>query len=391
MSFPFNYYFAAFAGAFLTTLLALPLWRQWCLRIQLVDDPGRRKIHDQPVPLAGGLAVLTGILLPLAAGAILLKTGAHVLNQTQPIQHGLEKRGLELAAIAFGAIAITLLGWLDDKHELKPASKFTGQLLVAVAVALACKRITLFVHSDVFSYAITILWVLTVINAFNFMDNMNGLCAGLGAIGALLFAIIATANSEYLVATTGFLMSGALIGFLPWNFPNARAFLGDAGSHLVGYLLAVMAILPHFYTKQNPRPLAVLSPLLVLAVPLIDLAQVVYFPDAQPPAVLDWRHQPSFAPAGPRRLEPQPRCAAALAACRGDWHSRRAVTPSPRTSWERRGPAGRSAAGNRNSPASRRRSQRFMVRESSLVSFALSPYVSVVKTSRLYAASQMEY
>ncbi len=275
MSFPFNYFLAAFAGAFLTTLLALPLWRKWCLRIKLVDDPGQRKIHDQPIPLAGGLAVLTGILLPLVAGAILTKTGANVLSQAQPIQHGLERRGLELAAIAFGAIAITLLGWLDDKRELKPLPKFAGQLLVAVAVALACKRITLFVPSVAFSYAITILWILTVINAFNFMDNMNGLCAGLGAIGALLFAIIAAANFEYLVATTGFLMCGALIGFLPWNFPNARAFLGDAGSHLVGYLLAVMAILPHFYTKQNPRPLAVLSPLLVLAVPLIDLAQVV--------------------------------------------------------------------------------------------------------------------
>ncbi len=66
-------------------------------------------------------------------------------------------------------------------------------------------------------------------------------------------------------------------GFLPWNFPNARAFLGDAGSHLVGYLLAVMAILPHFYTKQNPHPLAVLAPLFVLAVPLLDLAQVSLF------------------------------------------------------------------------------------------------------------------
>jgi UDP-GlcNAc:undecaprenyl-phosphate GlcNAc-1-phosphate transferase len=277
VTFPFNFFLAAFAGAFLTTLLALPLWRRWCLRIRLVDDPGRRKIHDHPVPLAGGLAVLTGILLPLAAGAILLKTGAHVLNQTQPIQHGLERRGLELATIAFGAIAITLLGWLDDKRELKPLPKFIGQLFVAVAVAMACKRITLFVHSDVFSYAITIFWILTVINAFNFMDNMNGLCAGLGAIGALIFGIIAAANGEYLVATVGFLMCGALIGFLPWNFPNARAFLGDAGSHLVGYLLAVMAILPHFYNKQNPHPLAVLSPLLVLAIPLVDLAQVVIF------------------------------------------------------------------------------------------------------------------
>jgi UDP-GlcNAc:undecaprenyl-phosphate GlcNAc-1-phosphate transferase len=149
--------------------------------------------------------------------------------------------------------------------------------LIALIVAVACKRITLFVHSELFSYAITIFWLLTVINAFNFMDNMNGLCAGLGAIGALLFAFIAATHGEYLVALMGFLMCGALVGFLPWNFPNARAFLGDAGSHLVGYLLAVMAILPHFYNKQNPHPLAVLSPLLVLAIPLIDLAQVVIF------------------------------------------------------------------------------------------------------------------
>ena len=276
MTFPFDYFLAAFAGAFLTTLLALPLWRKWCLRIKLVDDPGQRKIHDHPVPLAGGLAVLTGILLPLAAGAILLKTGTHVLNHTQPIVYGLGKRKLELITIAFGAIAITLLGWFDDKHELKPLPKFAGQLLIAFAVAMAC-RITIFVPSVTFSYVITILWILTVINAFNFMDNMNGLCAGLGAIGAVLFAIIAAANGEYLVTTISFLMCGALIGFLPWNFPNARAFLGDAGSHLVGYLLAVMAILPHFYTRQNPHPLAVLSPLLVLAVPLVDLAQVCLF------------------------------------------------------------------------------------------------------------------
>lgn len=277
MTFPFNYFLAAFAGAFLTTLLTLPLWRRWCLRIGLVDAPGRRKIHDKPIPLAGGLAVLTGILLPLAGGALLLKTGAVFFHQTELIEHGLERRGLELLAIACGAVAITLLGWLDDKQELKPLPKFAGQLAIAIAVALACKRITLFVHSEVFSYAVTILWVLTVVNAFNFMDNMNGLCAGLGAISALFFAVIAAANGEYLVAITGFLMCGALIGFLPWNFPNARAFLGDAGSHLVGYLLAVMAILPHFYTKQNPRPLAVLSPLLVLAIPLIDLAQVSLF------------------------------------------------------------------------------------------------------------------
>jgi len=282
MAFPINFFAAAFAGAFATTLLALPLWRRWCLRTNLLDDPrdGKNydapKIHSGAIPLAGGFAVLTGILLPLIFGAGLIWFGAVKISFANLIAHGLERRGLELGAIAFGAVAITILGWFDDKHELKPLPKLLGQFLVALLVAIACKRITLFVHSEIFSYAITILWLLTVINAFNFMDNMNGLCAGLGAIGAFIFALIAAANGEYLVAITGFLMCGALAGFLPWNFPEARAFLGDAGSHLVGYLLAVMAILPHFYTKQNPRPLAVLAPLFVLAIPLIDLAQVSF-------------------------------------------------------------------------------------------------------------------
>jgi len=275
MAFPFNFFLATFAGAFLTSLLALPLWRKWCLRVNLVDDPGERKIHEGSIPLAGGYAVLTGILLPLAIGAGLVELGIVKVSLTNLIAQGFARRGVELGVIAAGAIATTILGWLDDKHELKAWPKFIGQLLIAVAVAIACKRITLFVPNVAFSYVITILWLLTVMNALNFLDNMNGLCAGTGAISSFLFALIAARDGEYLVALAGFLICGALLGFLPWNFPNARAFLGDAGSQLVGYLLAVMAILPHFYTKQNPNRLAVLSPLLVLAVPLVDLAQVV--------------------------------------------------------------------------------------------------------------------
>jgi UDP-GlcNAc:undecaprenyl-phosphate/decaprenyl-phosphate GlcNAc-1-phosphate transferase len=277
VSFPFNYFAAAFAGGLLTTLLALPLWRRWCVRVNLVDDPGHRKIHATPVPLAGGFAVLTGLLLPLLVGGCLLKLGMMRFSTAAAIVHGLDRRTIELIVIAAGAVAITLLGWLDDRHELKALPKFAGQILIAIAVAAACKRITLFVHSDVFSYTVTVLWLLTIINAFNFMDNMNGLCAGVGAIGAFFLALIAAANGEYLVAITGLLMCGALLGFLPWNFPHARAFLGDAGSHLAGYLLAVMAILPHFYNQHHQRPLAVLAPLLVLAVPLADLAQVTIF------------------------------------------------------------------------------------------------------------------
>jgi len=317
MTFPFNFFLIAFAGAFLTTLLALPLWRKWCRRVNLVDDPGRRKIHDAPVPLAGGFAVLSGILLPLMAGAIFLKLEMVKISFAPLIVHGINRRALELAVIAFGAIAITVLGWLDDRHELKPLPKFAGQFLVALLVATACNRITLFVPSLAFSYVITILWVLTIINAFNFMDNMNGLCAGLGAIGALLFAIIAAANDEYLVALTGFLMCGALLGFLPWNFPNARAFLGDAArGH--GH---PAALLHQAASAAARRAVAAAGAGFAAGRPRMGRGPA----NAQPQTVLDWRHEPSFASTRARRLQPDARRARYLADGRDDRRARRAV------------------------------------------------------------------
>lgn len=299
MIFPFNVYLLAAVGACVTVVAVLPLWRQWCLRTGLVDEPGHRKIHDQPIPLAGGLAVMTGLLVPTLLACVMLwwcwpggnargappiagsaPTNAGCLSLLAPdsaflLQYGLGRRALELAGIFFGAFGMLLVGWLDDKHELRPGAKFTGQFLVAALVAASGTRVTLFVPNVFFSYAITILWILTVVNAFNFMDNMNGLCAGIGAIGAWHFAMIAAADNQYLVGLIAFLTFGALLGFLPYNFPRARAFLGDAGSHLVGFLLAVLAILPHFYTVRHPQRWAVLIPLLVLAIPLADLVWVV--------------------------------------------------------------------------------------------------------------------
>ncbi len=299
MIFPFNVYLLAAVSACVTVVAFLPLWRQWCLRTGLVDEPGYRKIHDQPIALAGGLAVMTGLLVPALLACVIIwwcgaggnaggappitcsaSTNAWCLPLLDPesaflLQYGLGRRAFELAGIFFGALGMLLVGWLDDKHELRPRAKFAGQFLVAALVAASGTRVTLFVPNILFSYAITILWILTVVNAFNFMDNMNGLCAGLGAIGAWHFAMFAAADNQYLVGLIAFLTFGALLGFLPYNFPRARAFLGDAGSHLVGYLLAVLAILPHFYTMRHPQRWAVVIPLLVLAIPLADLVWVV--------------------------------------------------------------------------------------------------------------------
>ncbi|MSU27059.1 MAG: undecaprenyl/decaprenyl-phosphate alpha-N-acetylglucosaminyl 1-phosphate transferase [Pedosphaera sp.] len=279
MTFPASAYLLAVLGGALATFASLPLWRAWCERTGLVDDPGHRKIHDTPTPLAGGLAVLTGLLLPLFAGAVAMQLGLLPAGAVEKISYGFEKRGLQLAAILVGALGMVLLGWLDDRHELRAGPKFAAQLGIALLVALAGVRIKLFPESPlspVLSCGVTVLWILTVVSAVNIMDNMNGLCAGLGTIGAAAFGATAALHGQYLVASLALMAAGALAGFLPYNYPKASAFLGDSGSHLTGFLLAVLAILPHFYTAQNPRPLAVLAPLLVLIVPLGDMVCVMW-------------------------------------------------------------------------------------------------------------------
>ncbi len=306
MSFPFIVYLLAGVSAAVVTFITLPLWRKVCVRVGLVDDPGHRKIHKETIPLAGGLAVFTGLVIPTLLGALIVfgpdnirpgfldravqlrertaaattqaagePDGSKTASADFLLRHGLNRRALELGAILLGALGMLLVGVVDDRHELSPRTKFAGQLFIALLVAASGARITLFVPNLIFSYAITVLWILTVTNAFNFMDNMNGLCAGIGAIGAWYFGKISAADDQYLVAMIAFLTLGALLGFLPHNYPKARAFLGDGGSHLVGYLLAVLAILPHFYTTRHQRHWAVMIPLLVLFVPLLDLTWVV--------------------------------------------------------------------------------------------------------------------
>ncbi len=291
--FPIDLYLTAAASAFLISWACLPLWRRWCIRTDLVDDPGHRKIHHEPIPLAGGLAVATGMLLSILAGCVAVWLldrydsesstgllgrflGSLDAREAHPLSYGINARGLQLCGIMGGAVGMLLVGLLDDKHELRPGPKFLAQTLIALVVAASGVRITIFVPFLPFSYVVTVLWILTVINALNFMDNMNGLCGGLGAIGSWYFAMFAAREGQYLVALIAFLAFGALLGFLPYNFPKARAFLGDSGSHLVGYLLAVLAILPHFHTPLSPRPWAVMLPLLVLVVPLADMVWVVW-------------------------------------------------------------------------------------------------------------------
>lgn len=264
---PLHAYVAASVLGAAGTAISVPLWRILCLKLGVVDDPGHRKLHAIPTPLAGGVAVFTGITVCIAAALI-----GSFANIDTPL---CGRSTFELPAVLVGMTGILILGLLDDRFELKPAHKFAGQIIVAALVAVAGIRITLFVPSPVFSYSVTILWIVAVTNAFNFMDNMNGLCAGLGAIAAVYLGVNAHLAGQANTATLAFALCGGLLGFLPYNYPRATVFLGDSGSHLIGFLVAVLAVLPHFHTPEHPKPIAVAKPLAVLAVPLFDLVQVV--------------------------------------------------------------------------------------------------------------------
>lgn len=245
---------AAFATAF-----TLPFWRTMCRRGGLVDAPGARKIHDTPMPLAGGLAIFTGLALTLA-----WRFGFN------GVAHPSAEVSARLLALGGGAVAMLALGLLDDRFELRADVKFTGQLLVAASACFAGLRLHVFAPG--IDHFASVFWILAVTNAFNFMDNMNGLCSGLAAIGALAMGVVLEARGEFAGALLCFTTASAALGFLPFNYPRASAFLGDSGSHLLGFL---MAALPLNAGMSGPVWPAGAVPILLVAVPLLDLMQVV--------------------------------------------------------------------------------------------------------------------
>lgn len=284
MNFPFNIYLIAFAASTATAGIAVPFWRHWCHTTGLLDAPGHRKIHARPVALAGGLAIMTAMVLPVLGGAAVVGVGWSERQSLELLRYGYAHRAGQLAVIFGGAVGMLLLGWWDDRRDLHPGLKFAGQAVIAALTAASGIRATVFVDNLGFSYAVTILWLLTVVNAFNFMDNMNGLSAGIGLIAGLAFAVMSAFAGQYLVTSLALLMAGALLGFLPFNYPRASVFLGDSGSHLVGFLLGVLGILTTFYGEdagERSRWVVILGPILILIVPLVDLVWVVTW---------RWRH-----------------------------------------------------------------------------------------------------
>jgi UDP-GlcNAc:undecaprenyl-phosphate GlcNAc-1-phosphate transferase len=248
----------AFVVATVVTLVLTPLAARIARRIGAVATPRDRDLHDKPTPRLGGLAILAGVL---AAGLLFLP------------------QGTEVRGILLGATLITAIGALDDVFDLAAPIKLAGQFaaaLVPVESNVVVDNLTLpFVGAvDLGSLGapLTLVGIVAVMNIVNFTDGVDGLAAGVCTIAAATFAVIALSLDRGEAGVLAALTAGAAAGFLYHNFHPASVFMGDAGSNLLGLLLACIAIQG---VLKTAAVVALFFPLVILAVPILDTGFVV--------------------------------------------------------------------------------------------------------------------
>jgi UDP-GlcNAc:undecaprenyl-phosphate GlcNAc-1-phosphate transferase len=237
--------------------------RSVALKFGITDNPNQKhKTHEEPVPYLGGLAIVLG--------AVCVTYGATLLTN-------FTKQTLALtSSILIPALMMSFIGLVDDLKQLKPWPRFLTQNIIAtISTLVLISNDTLGSPVGIFSLdvAITILWLVGISNSINFFDNVDGGAAGTTAIASLSLFLIAFQNSQVLVAAMSIVLAGANIGFLIWNKPPARIYMGDAGSLFLGILIASLAI--RVDTSEELGKFGLLIPILLLAIPILDTTTAV--------------------------------------------------------------------------------------------------------------------
>jgi UDP-GlcNAc:undecaprenyl-phosphate GlcNAc-1-phosphate transferase len=246
-------YVAAFILSFIFALYWTPLMRKAALQLGIVDKPdGRLKKHENATPYLGGLAVFMSFLFTIG---VLTDFGPEIL-------------GLLLS----GSIAL-MVGLLDDFGAMTPTQKLLGQTLAALVLIKSGTYIRLEFLPVWVAIPLTVFWILAITNALNIIDILDGLASGVSAIAAISIGIANFMAGRSAVGFLCIVLAGAILGFLRHNFYPAKIYLGDAGSLFIGFMLAALS-LNAGYTRANL--LAVVSPVLMLGIPLFDLTLVMW-------------------------------------------------------------------------------------------------------------------
>ncbi|TVQ23444.1 MAG: undecaprenyl/decaprenyl-phosphate alpha-N-acetylglucosaminyl 1-phosphate transferase [Spirochaetaceae bacterium] len=257
------------------TALAIPGIITLAHRKRWYDERNHRKIHVADTPRIGGVGIFGGFVAAIALSLALVAPRGDYLTPVWAGTFG------ELWPLGIGILLVHALGLYDDFRGLRAALKLMIQIAAAVIVTLGPYRIESitipFVWIDIglgpFSHVITVVWIVAITNALNFIDGVDGLAAGTAAIAALAFAAIAVIVGQSLVALVALGLVGALVGFLLYNSPPARIFMGDSGAYVLGFALAV---LPLMTRDASGRTMSLLPALTVLALPALDMTTAVF-------------------------------------------------------------------------------------------------------------------
>lgn len=293
----FAFVVAAILPGMIIAGVATGIVRRFAPSLGLVDQPSARKVHVTPTPLGGGIGIWLGLVVPFAFAQLLvwiaasspdISFGWPLLEKSwqfvQPHLAGYLDKSISLWILLGLATVLATVGLLDDLMGLGWKIRLAIQFGVAGVVVWGLGwKLSFFVHVPVIPDIVTVFWIVALINSFNMLDNMDGLSAGIAGIGSFMLASVlllapdpTTAGPQLFVGGFLLVLTGSILGFLFHNRPPAKIFMGDAGSYLIGFCMAVMTILATFGSYEEGRQHAILAPLCILAVPLYDLVTVLY-------------------------------------------------------------------------------------------------------------------
>ena len=291
---------ALLAGSFALSAVLTACVKKGAVRAGFVSRPASDRYHQNIIPLGGGIAIVATLVAVVFAAIVVVKylvVPGHFgwLAERATIDPAdFLARIDELLVILLSIVVLFVLGLWDDKKHLGPFFKLGVQFAVAfVAAAFAEIRVELFIESRILASVLSAFWIVLIINAFNFLDNMDGASAGIAVIASSVLFTAAAFSGQILVGGLALVFIGTLLGFLVFNFPPAGIFMGDAGSLVVGFFVALLSLRTTYYHEaQSGQWYPVFMPLVVMAVPLYDFISVTLLRISQgkSPFVGDTQH-----------------------------------------------------------------------------------------------------
>jgi UDP-GlcNAc:undecaprenyl-phosphate/decaprenyl-phosphate GlcNAc-1-phosphate transferase len=279
-------------------LILTPVCQKLAVILDFMDRPQvqEHKKHSNATPLLGGVAIFLSWSITIGFGFF----APHLLDlkfiSKDVANHipGIFSVGRHVIFIGVGAFLAMLLGLYDDKYNMRAITKLAGQFgIAAIAVYWGGVKISFFFSNPIITFIISVLWIVVIINSVNFFDNMDGLAVGTAAICLCFFSISAAVNQQFFVAALGAAAAGASIGFWFFNHSPAAIFMGDSGSHFLGYILAVVsASVTYYQAGISTTKFPILIPLFILAIPLFDAmaVAVIRFHNKKPIYIGDHNH-----------------------------------------------------------------------------------------------------